>query len=1529
MAEEDGNKKNKELPLISGGTPKDYDRLYHFVEAVNKLAVDQATREKISNLSPEAEELVSRIKTGAVSSRVMVQIVSKYWKELGLESAVSEDDCYKMWKYGVSISADGKFPQTDDVDNAYNKYEEENFKSKKDAETKKSENEKKLKEARKARKRFRVFGNVLTVLGSAALTLAIPVASIGLLASVVFAPIPVGLMTGLGITTIVGSSLLFKYALPKAFKLFKDRIDAVKNARKARKDERKAVKEAKNELKKSNANLKGISDLLEKDQAYRSEHKYPGFKKEEGKEEWMIETENVIPKEYGPFMEFKGFTSDQVKVFEAFEATTPGGSEKEFEEYCKTNNIPYDDFKGKYAQFVSARNEFKKTNNLVDIKEATATGENKDQKTPNTGIQTPGASTQGTTTQQTTQQQTTEPKTIKLEDGWSYFGFVDENGNPHGKGQQEKDNMVIRGSFEHNTREGYFETLKDKKLVETGFYVNGERQPEITLDNGHKYMGQVNKNKKPEGKGTFILENGRCEGSFKDGECNGELVYFGKDETIIGKENYIDGKLHGESIDYWSDGKIRAKRNYNNGALHGQSVKIDENGNQTTTYYYENKDVGTKEEFDRLTKEAEAESINSETEQHVNDNHEEKTNKNGRKTIEYENGNVYVGEVNDKDEPHGKGEFTTNDGNIKISGNFTNGKQNGQFVAFTKDGKLYRKIEEVNYVDGKRNGESFKYREDGTIKSKANYVDDKLHGPYFEDENGELKITTYYFEGQDVKTKYEFDRRTNGVKNAEKVDATVEDVQETDEKQVFLPINNKDKKLEEQVDETKTTEVTGESTNKNQAEENQTNIEKVEEQSAENEDVVDENKKQETKSKLEPQAGGAGNIIPPTPPTDDNDKEPVNVAEQNNIQVNLENASEKRPNKCWLAMQCFDAIGGEPTKEQIEAIRKKTGFASLEDAKKAYAKTKKISVEEINLDPAEGKTPNRPWLAKTIGEVVGKENLSENFKKRTGYDDPDKAKIEYAKQKFVKATKETLAIAGRNGWKTFTAKSRDDVAQMFEKLEQNKKSNIVSSLKGLSKEQVAVILEGMPEGLKLFVQGQLKGKEESKPQESKNAPEIKKSDIFKKFNTNRKTSRELHFTDPLTRDEFVNYLVQEGLVENGANQEKVKDIWKEYQQYEVESATIDGEKAPEVEYSDDGTAVYAGDVDAEDVLKNCPENPTKEQYVETAKEQGMTQVEAEISYHTVAEAKIEDKEEQEKTTTEEKQETVVETETHVEPKEQKVEVVEEVVQTEIPKAEMPKVEVEIVQDKVQADEPKTPEQIEEENRIASEDSIRKFLNQYEKNISDENESLFRDYAERNGLSPEEIDRAVEIYFKQEENEEKVDETKTTEVKDESNNKNQAEETETNIKKVEEQSVENENVVGENKEQETKSTLEPKAGGAGNIIPPTPPTDDNDKESVNVADQEKVQPSQTPKDNLPEYMKTQKLIEGMEIYKEEQDFIEEFKDQVKLGKFKNNQEDFMKAAQHFKFPQERINAMINQKYGDQNKNKGNSEEGLER
>lgn len=246
-------------------------------------------------------------------------------------------------------------------------------------------------------------------------------------------------------------------------------------------------------------------------------------------------------------------------------------------------------------------------------------------------------------------------------------------------------------------------------------------------------------------------------------------------------------------------------------------------------------------------------------------------------------------------------------------------------------------------------------------------------------------------------------------------------------------------------------------------------------------ELASESKKEQTVNAENDGAGGNGG-------NDNNNDEPENAGDGNgnggnnggdnggsgdtveeveaDNQATVKETVKKPKHDCpFLAIQCFDAIEGEPTEEQINAIYERTGYRSLEAAKAKYAKKRKISVDEINLDPAQGKQPNRPWLAKTISEVVGKEGLSDSYETRTGYTDPDLARQAYAKQRFRKINKQVLTELGTSSWSEFTSKSPEETEELWKNLDEKQKTNLYKVLDDLSAEDAEKLLKDLPESL--------------------------------------------------------------------------------------------------------------------------------------------------------------------------------------------------------------------------------------------------------------------------------------------------------------------------------------------------------------------------------------------------------------------------------------------------------------------------------
>ena len=98
-----------------------------------------------------------------------------------------------------------------------------------------------------------------------------------------------------------------------------------------------------------------------------------------------------------------------------------------------------------------------------------------------------------------------------------YTGYVNENGEPHGKGKFTYENgTVLEGEF------------KDGNFNGKGKIIYGNGSLNSPYENGDVYEGEFkefNKDNKPHGKGKFIYKNGTVyEGEFKDGKKHGRFL---------------------------------------------------------------------------------------------------------------------------------------------------------------------------------------------------------------------------------------------------------------------------------------------------------------------------------------------------------------------------------------------------------------------------------------------------------------------------------------------------------------------------------------------------------------------------------------------------------------------------------------------------------------------------------------------------------------------------------------------------------------------------------------------------------------------------------------------------------------------------------------------------------------------------------------------------------------------------------------------------------------------------------------------
>lgn len=287
--------------------------------------------------------------------------------------------------------------------------------------------------------------------------------------------------------------------------------------------------------------------------------------------------------------------------------------------------------------------------------------------------------------------------------------------------------------------------------------------------------------------------------------------------------------------------------------------------------------------------------------------------------------------------------------------------------------------------------------------------------------------------------------------------------------------------------------------------------------------------------------------------------------EAENTQTPESDAKAPKHDCPYLAIQCFDSIEGTPTEEQINAIYARTGYKSLDDAKAKYAKNKKISVEEIDLDPKEGKKPNRPWLAKTIAEVVGKDNLSKTYETRTGYSDPEVAKQVYAKQRFRKANKEVLTSLGASSWKELSSKSEEDTERLWENLDKKQKDNLLNTVKDLSDEDAEALLRDIPESIVKGVRSRLE--QEQIVEEEYDSTSTEEREVAPEESDVSAENSETALEEPVEPSEPVVEEKQQAeedrsVEEQIANwEQEILDIESEIEAYKEQLASVKAEKS--------------------------------------------------------------------------------------------------------------------------------------------------------------------------------------------------------------------------------------------------------------------------------------------------------------------------------------------------------------------------------
>ena len=69
------------------------------------------------------------------------------------------------------------------------------------------------------------------------------------------------------------------------------------------------------------------------------------------------------------------------------------------------------------------------------------------------------------------------------------------------------------------------------------------------------------------------------EGKYKNGQKEGQWVWYDDNGKLWTEENYKDGQLNGKWVSHYKDGSVFYGGNYKVGKLNGKWVWYDEDGN--------------------------------------------------------------------------------------------------------------------------------------------------------------------------------------------------------------------------------------------------------------------------------------------------------------------------------------------------------------------------------------------------------------------------------------------------------------------------------------------------------------------------------------------------------------------------------------------------------------------------------------------------------------------------------------------------------------------------------------------------------------------------------------------------------------------------------------------------------------------------------------------------------------------------------------------------------------------------------------
>ena len=235
------------------------------------------------------------------------------------------------------------------------------------------------------------------------------------------------------------------------------------------------------------------------------------------------------------------------------------------------------------------------------------------------------------------------------------------------------------------------EEIKENKieLEDGGYYIGELNDDEIPngkgkyfFKNGEIYEGEI-LDDKFEGNGKYIYENGEYyTGQWKNDLRHGKGTLYYKNNNIKYKGDFVDDQFEGQGEYFWENGEFY-KGEFKNGLNNGKGV-----------LYYSNKTVEYEGDF-------------------VNDKFE------GEGKYMYEDGQYYLGEFKNGLK-HGKGKLFYKNGNIEYEGDFLEGKFDGEGKYIYENGDYY----EGKFKNGLSHGNGKECDKNGNIISEGEWAND-------------------------------------------------------------------------------------------------------------------------------------------------------------------------------------------------------------------------------------------------------------------------------------------------------------------------------------------------------------------------------------------------------------------------------------------------------------------------------------------------------------------------------------------------------------------------------------------------------------------------------------------------------------------------------------------------------------------------------------------------------------------------------------------------------------------------------------